>query len=135
VTGIVAPDKNDKVAYGRYLVDNIGCYHCHSKTVQKIDFLNPENTKGYMAGGQATQDASGAKLYSSNLTPDKETGIGNYSLEEFRQAVRGGIGKGNRILRYPMKMYTDMSDNQVDAIYAYLMTLKPVHNEVKKTEQ
>src|SRR6185312_329920 len=50
-TGIKRPSENEPVALGRYLVDNLGCYHCHSKSLTKLNYLYPEQSKGYLAGG------------------------------------------------------------------------------------
>ncbi len=73
----------------------------------------------------------GVKIYASNLTPDKETGIGNYKKLEFRDAVREGISQSGKKLHYPMPHYKSLTDDQVDAIFAYLQTLKPVYKRIK----
>jgi mono/diheme cytochrome c family protein len=122
------PPENDAVATGRYLVDNIGCYHCHSKSFTSINYLNPEASKGYMEGGMKFKTPTG-KLYASNLTPDKQTGIGNYTKEEFRKALKDGQSP-KRELRLPMPRFTHMTDEQADAIFAYLHTIQAVEHKV-----
>ena len=68
-------------------------------------------------------------LYSTNITPDKDTGIGNYSDANFLDAVHKGIGRGNTRLypAMPFPSYSYMSDADAGAIKAYLFSLKPVH--------
>jgi hypothetical protein len=123
-------NENDAVAYGRYLVDNIGCYHCHSKKgMMSLNHERPEQTKGYMAGGRMFKMPDG-KIRGSNITMDKETGIGNYSKEEFRNAVLRAMDEENKKLRPPMKAFHHMTDKESDAIYAYIQTLAPVKHAV-----
>jgi mono/diheme cytochrome c family protein len=129
--GVPRPDENNPVVYGRYLVSIIGCYHCHSRKTTGLDFLNAENTKGYLQGGIKLKDPKGNRIYAPNLTPDKETGIGYYTKEEFRDAVRKGISPSGAVLSPPMDKFDQLSDKQSDAIYAYLLSLPPVSHKVK----
>lgn len=131
--GVARPDENNPVTYGRYLVAITGCYHCHSKKVLSLDFFDPEKTKGYLQGGIKLKDPQGKKLYGPNLTPDKETGIGNFSEKDFANAVREGIAPSGRRLSPPMDKFKSLTDQQVHSIYSYLKTLKPVHHELKKS--
>lgn len=121
----VAQPSSDPVETGRYLVDNIGCYHCHSKSILGLNYGNPEDSKGYMAGGMKFK-VDGHKEIAPNLTPDKETGIGNYTRTSFRKALRDGIALNGKELDYPMPHFKQLTDEQSDAIFAYLQTLKPV---------
>jgi mono/diheme cytochrome c family protein len=123
------PESNP-VSQGRYLVDIIGCYHCHSKSMFGLNYGNPEDSKGYMAGGMSFK-VDGKKVYASNLTPDKGTGIGNYTESEFRRAVKEGIAKSGRKINYPMRHFKHLTDEQADAIFAYIQTLQPVNNKVR----
>jgi len=127
-TGLKTPARSNTVAYGRYLVDNLGCFHCHSKSIMGLNYLEPEHSKGYMAGGMHWK-IDGHKIYSSNLTLDKGTGIGNYTKEDFRRAVQEKVAPGGRVLKFPMRRFTHMTNEQADAIYTYLQTLPPkVHD-------
>ncbi len=128
--GVARPDENNPVAYGRYLVGIIGCYHCHSRKATGLDFFHPENTKGYLQGGIKLKDSKGKRIYAPNLTPDKETGIGNYTMQGFRDAVRKGISPSEVVLSPPMGKFDKLTDKQVDAIYAYLQSLPPVKHGV-----
>ncbi|WP_176061240.1 c-type cytochrome [Paraburkholderia sp. BCC1876] len=68
-------------------------------------------------------------IYATNITPDPETGIGNWSLEAFTRAVRHGVARDGHLLypAFPYIHFTRMSDRDVSAAYAYLMTREPVH--------
>jgi hypothetical protein len=129
--GVARPDENDPVAYGRYLVGIIGCYHCHSKKVLGLNYADPEKSKGYLQGGIKLKDPEGKRLRGPNLTPDNETGIGNFSQEDFTRAIRDGITPSGKILSPPMGKYKSLTDKQARAIYAYLRSLPPVHHRVK----
>lgn len=124
------PPPDAPVKEGRYLVDIVGCYHCHSKSMISLNYNNPEDSKGYMAGGMKFK-VDGEKVYASNLTPDKETGIGRYGTESFRRALHEGIALDGRALHYPMPRFKHLTDEQCDAILAYIQTLEPKTNHVK----
>jgi hypothetical protein len=133
-SGITRPEMKDTVNTGRYLVDNLACYHCHSGSITSLNYVAPSLSKNYMEGGMKFKTAEGEKLHASNLTPDKETGIGNYSRYDFRKALKEGLAPGGRKLSYPMRKFPQLSNAQCDAIYYYLKTLLPVHHEIKGKE-
>jgi mono/diheme cytochrome c family protein len=130
--GVPAPDENDAIGYGRYLVAVIGCYHCHSQKARKLDYFDAEKTKGYLVGGMKLKDPQGDRLYGPNLTPDKETGIGNFTEEDFSRAVREGTVPSGKKLSPPMPKFDHLTDKQVHALYAYLQSLPAVHHKVKR---
>jgi mono/diheme cytochrome c family protein len=73
-------------------------------------------------------------IYGSNITPDPETGIGSWSPQAFRRAMQEGVDRNGAHLfpAFPFDHFTKMADDDVDAIYAYLMTeVKPVRSETK----
>jgi len=121
----------ESITDGRYLVDIIGCFHCHSKGLTSLNYLHPEESKHYMMGGMMFKTPDGKKVYGSNLTPCKTTGIGYYSQEDFRKAVKEGIAPGGRKLSPPMDKYDHLADKQLDDIFAYLLTLPKAHHLVK----
>jgi hypothetical protein len=129
-TNIKRPPESDSVAAGRYLVDNIGCFHCHSKSLTKLNYLDPEQSKGYMAGGMKFKTPLGNQIYASNLTPDKQTGIGNYDKLQFRKAVKDGDSPRGK-LHLPMPRFDKLSDRDVDVIYAYLRSIPAKYNKVQ----
>jgi mono/diheme cytochrome c family protein len=132
---VAAPAKGDKVAYGRYLVNSrLLCFSCHSADFKTNDELHPERSAGFLAGGNAMPDLGGKLVHTANLTPDAETGIGRWTEEDFRRALKEGIRPDNRPLRYPMVPYRPLDDDEVAAAFAYLRSVPPVRNEVKAPE-
>ena len=79
------------------------------------------------AGGLAVPTPFGT-IYSTNITPDERTGIGTWSEEAFRRAVWEGVDRGGRHLypAFPYDHFTLISDRDVSALYAFLMTRAPV---------
>jgi mono/diheme cytochrome c family protein len=117
-TGVPAELKTASlVERGEYLARAADCAACHTA----------EGGVPY-AGGRAFVLPFGT-LYSTNITPDKETGIGNYSDANFLDAVHKGLGRGNTKLypAMPFASYTYMTDADAGAIKAYLFSLSPVH--------
>jgi hypothetical protein len=71
--------------------------------------------------------------FTANLTPDPETGLGKWSLRNFKETIRTGrhMGRGRPILPpMPIPMYKHFSDDDLAAIYAYLQSIPPVKNRV-----
>jgi mono/diheme cytochrome c family protein len=79
------------------------------------------------AGGRPLPTPFGT-LYSTNITPDETTGIGNWSRDAVRRAMRDGVARdGSRLYpALPYENYTHVNDADLDAIYAFLMTRPPV---------
>ena len=109
---------NDEVmARGEYVARSSDCFACHSVP----------GGQAY-AGGLAMQTPVGA-IYSTNITPDPETGIGKYSLAQFTNAVKHGVRDDGAPLypAMPYPSYTIMPDEDVEAMYAFFMhKVKPV---------
>jgi len=117
-TGVTASlAKASLVERGAYLTRAADCMACHTRPGGK-DF----------AGGLGFKLPFGT-LYATNITPDKETGIGNYSDADFLNAVHRGIRRdGARLYpAMPYVSYTYMTDDDALAIKAYLFSLPPVH--------
>ncbi len=145
----------DMVKRGEYLVSASGCHDCH--TPHKMGPQGPEPDmslalSGHQAGVKLPPPpaASGPWIgsiaammtafagpwgvsYTANLTPDKETGLGNYTEEQFVQTIRDGKkqGRGRALLPpMPWPMYRNFSDEDLKSMFAYLQTLKPIENKV-----
>jgi len=75
-------------------------------------------------------------IYSTNITPDVDTGIGNWSLEAFTRAMRHGVARDGHLLypAFPYIHFTRMSDGDISAAYAYLMTREPVKENAPANE-
>ena len=75
------------------------------------------------AGGYGVNTPFGI-IYGSNITPDPKTGIGGWSLEAFTRAMREGVSRNGSHLfaAFPFNAYTELQEDDVKALYAYLMT-------------
>ncbi len=128
---IVAPPITDKVAYGKYLATGkVDCYGCHSPSFQNTNIMEPEKTPGYFSGGNPMPDIDGNIVHTRNLTPDKETGIGNWTEEQFIKAVKQGMRPNGHMVRYPMTPFAALTDEEVSTIWAYLQTIPAIKNDV-----
>jgi len=109
---------------GRYLVRAGDCRSCHT-----ADGGEP------FAGGRAVPTPFGV-IYSTNITPDRGTGIGRYSADDFYRALHEGIDRLGRHLypAFPYPWFTRLSRADVDAIKAYLDTLPPVRQVDRPTQ-
>jgi mono/diheme cytochrome c family protein len=117
-TGVPAALANaDQVKRGEYLVHAADCMVCHTA---------PGGAQ--YAGGLAIPLPFGT-IYSPNITPDKDTGIGDYNDQDFLNAVQRGIRRdGVRLYpAMPYTSYTYMTDADALAIKAYLFSLPAVH--------
>jgi len=105
----------EQIAHGRYLAKAADCAACHTA-----------KDGAPFAGGVKIASPYGT-FYGSNITPDKDHGIGNWSADDFYAALHDGNARGKRL--YPAMPYTSyrqLSRADTDAIYAYLMSVKPV---------
>jgi hypothetical protein len=71
--------------------------------------------------------------FTANLTPDKETGLGNWTVEQFIQAIRTQrhLGRGRPILPpMPAVIYANLSDEDLRAVFAYLQSIPAISNRV-----
>ena len=125
ITGVpVQLASADPVKRGEYLVHAADCQACHTA---------PGGAP--FAGGFAFNMPFGT-LYSTNITPDKQTGIGNYTDAQFLAAVHKGIRADGEKL-YPAMPYTSyayMTDDDALAIKAYLFSLAPVHASARQDQ-
>lgn len=108
----------DSVARGKYLAVLGDCAGCHTA---------PEMGAPPYAGG-VSFTASYGTMYSPNITPDKQTGIGNWTADQFYTALHTGITAHGKHLypAFPFIYFTHVTRADSDAIYAYLRTIKPV---------
>lgn len=130
---IPEPDTNDAVAHGRYLANGVfECYACHSGDFKTMDMLNPEKSGDYYAGGNEMLDVNKVLVPSVNITPDKETGIGSWTQEQFVAALKTGFRPNGKLLRYPMGRFHHLSDKEIEHIYAFLRTVPPIKKQNKE---
>jgi len=126
ITSAPAGADGDLMQRGEYLFRAAGCAVCHTDTDHK---------GAPLAGGRALKTAFGT-FYTPNITPDRETGIGDWSEAEFDRALRRGIDDEGEYLypAFPYTSYTHLTDADVHAIRTYLYSRKPVHQENREHE-
>lgn len=109
----------EQVAKGAELAHLGNCLGCHTA----------EGGKAY-AGGTPIKTPFGT-IYGTNITPDPDTGIGRWSLAAFTRAMREGVDREGRHLypAFPYDHFTKVTDEDIAALYAFLMTREPVREE------
>jgi hypothetical protein len=154
-----AQQSNKKlIEQGKYLVQLGGCNHCHSPKVMGPQGPAVDETKllsgapssnpvpavpeGALGEGKwgaiTTKDLTTwagpwGVSFARNLTPDKETGLGSWTEAMFVKALRTGkdMGEGRPILPpMPWEDIGKLKDSDLKAMFAYLMSLKPIHNPI-----
>lgn len=120
----VQAETTDRIKRGEYLARAADCVSCHT-------------TEGGepFAGGLPFKTPMGT-LYSTNITPDKETGIGKWNDEEFMRALREGKGKHGENLypAMPYTSYTLITDEDVQLIKEFIFSLPPVKRRDRRDE-
>jgi mono/diheme cytochrome c family protein len=119
--GSAAAQTDERIARGEYLATAANCKSCHTA----------EDGAPY-AGGLPVDTPFGV-LYSPNITPHDGTGIGDYGEAEFVASMREGVnGDGEAMYpAHPYTFYNEMTEADVQAIWAYLQSLEPVENAVE----
>lgn len=122
-----AQSKAELIKRGNYLVNGVlTCGNCHSPKGPNGDIADK------LFSGGLSWDEPPFKVTAPNITPDKETGIGEYTDDQLRTVLRKGI-KRNGVpvaMVMPSGFYEIMTDRDLDAVIAYLHTLKPIKNTV-----
>ena len=135
-SSVPPPDRNNKMEYGKYLVTALGgCGDCHTP----IEKGQPVASKAF-AGGRVFATTSGT-VVSGNITPDLDTGIGKWSEEYFEKkiydykqyALNGPppLPGPEAFTLMPWLGLSQLPPEDLSAIYAYLRTIKPVHNPIE----
>ncbi|SON58479.1 Alcohol dehydrogenase cytochrome c subunit precursor (plasmid) [Hartmannibacter diazotrophicus] len=112
------------VTRGEAVAREADCVACHSTPDSKP-----------FVGGLEMGTPLGS-IFATNITPDKETGIGNYSLADFDRAVRHGVTPDGRRLypAMPYPSYVKMTDDDIEALYAFFMnSVQPVNQKNRST--
>ena len=123
VASASAEPLHSSIERGRYLAAAGDCAACHTA----------EGGQPY-AGGRAIPTPFGT-IYSTNITPDREHGIGNWTADDFNRAMREGVRADGKHLypAFPYPWYTKLTRRDIDDLKAFLDTLEPAHAENKKT--
>lgn len=151
-----------QVAWGKHLVAIGGCHDCH--TPKKMGPRGPEDNMEIALSGSPSQlpvpvvdrkDIEGKGLmvmgnslsfvgpwgisFAANITSDSTTGIGNWTAEQFKNVFKtgkyGGAPGGRDLLPpMPWQNVAQMTDDELEAVFAYLQSTKPVHNIVPQPQ-
>lgn len=119
---------------GKYLVENVtGCFYCHSDRDWKGEGATPLEAR---KGAGAVFYGGPGKIFAPNITPDKETGVGNWSDDELARSIREGISRDGHALFpiMPYMNYRTMPDEDLAAVVVYLRSIPAVKNAVEKTK-
>ena len=149
------PSNAERVARGKYLVSTSGCHDCH--TPWKMGASGPEPDMSRALSGHPESfelppapAASGPWIvaiaatntayagpwgtsFTANLTPDRETGLGAWTEENFVRTIRSGrhLGNGRQILPpMPYPVYSQMTDEDLKSVYWYLQSIPALKNRV-----
>lgn len=153
---IADESRHEKVTRGKYLVTIAGCHDCHTPLKAGPNGPEPDMSRmlsGHPADMLVTAAAEAPKgpwvvtvaatntawsgpwgvSFTANLTPDRETGLGRWSVRNFKDTIRTGrhLGRGRPILPpMPIPMYKHMSDDDLEAVFSYLQTIPAIENRV-----
>lgn len=118
------PPASAAVERGRYIANASDCIACHTAPKSRAPF----------AGGYALETPFG-KIIATNITPDKDTGIGAWSEHDFERAVRKGKRKdgANLYPAMPYNAYAKLSDADMHDLWLYMQTVTPVRSQVATT--
>jgi len=128
-------NRDDPIEYGGYLAQMAGCTWCHTPTNATQQVI-PEQL---LAGGHEFVLPNGRVVRASNISPDEETGIGSWTEEQFIGAFRYYQSEDSRRIEMDedgyntlmsWTLFADMTDEDLSAIYAYLMASEPRNNKV-----
>ncbi len=122
------------IARGEYLVYGPAhCVECHAKSFEEFQKVANGQKVPLQGGTRFAAPPLGA-IYSKNLTPDKETGIGRYSDGQIARMMRYNVRPNGRSSVGPMMPFHNMSDEDMIAIISFLRAQPPVRNEVPDNE-
>jgi mono/diheme cytochrome c family protein len=127
------PDTTDRVKTGQYYSG--ACFTCHTQFEK-----GKPNMEKYFAGGKEFPLPDGKIVRSANITPDKETGIGSWTKQQFLDRFKLYVNHENLDIQkigymtvMPWNEFaTGYKESDLAAVYDYIMTIKPVSNKVEK---
>ena len=124
-----ADAQTDQVRRGKYLAGFAGCNDCHTPGY----FFGKPDPERQLGGSEVGFDIPGLGVFHGpNLTPDKKTGLGDWTDAQVIAALQKGQRPDGRMLApiMPWRAFADMTPEDAQAIVAYLRTLRPVENKV-----
>jgi len=153
------PAKEDPAARGGYIVAHSGCNDCHTPWIFNKEFgmpvpdmtrmlsghpasgspesatkINPKTDLAIISADFTAFTLPFGTVFTANLTPDKETGLGNWTEEMFVKAIRTGMHMGaeGRPIMPPMPWpeVRNLNDEDLKSVFAFLKTIPAIHNPV-----
>ena len=127
LTGANAADP--QIERGKYLASLGGCMDCHTPGY----FFGKPDTARFLGGSEVGFEIPGLGVFHGpNLTPDKETGLGNWTTDQIVKAMQQGTRPDGRVLApiMPWRALANLTKEDALAIAAYLKSLPPVRNKV-----
>jgi mono/diheme cytochrome c family protein len=142
--------QDDVVAQGRYIATIAGCTSCH--TPDKAEYQDPKkltieqiqtiafdgeialDTNKFIAGGRLFDLGPAGVVFSRNLTADKTTGIGTWTDEQVKIAIKTGLDANGKTLFpvMPYHVFNGMADSDIEAVVAFIRSVNPIKNEVQE---
>ena len=146
--GASASQQDDTIEQGKYIATIAGCTSCH--TPLKAEYQNPQtltldqiqtlafnetqaiDQTRFMAGGRAFDLGPAGMVFTRNITPDVETGLGAWTDDQIKVAIKTGIDNKGKLLFpvMPYHVYSSMADADLEAVVAYLHSVGAVNNQV-----
>lgn len=148
--GAEPKQQNDLIEHGKYIAAIAGCTSCHTplkaeygnpqslsfEQIQTIAFneLEAQDSDKFVAGGRIFDLGPAGVVFTPNITPDEETGIGAWSDDQLKVAIKTGIDNEGQLLFpvMPYHVYNGMADSDLEAVVAYLRSVNAVSNPVPK---
>lgn len=118
-----------QIARGGYLVGIAGCNDCHTPGY----FFGKPDMARYLGGSDVGFEIPGLGVFvGRNLTPDKETGLGDWSDDQIVAALQTGVRPDGRMLApiMPWHAFASLTADDVNAVVAFLRSLPPVEHAV-----
>jgi mono/diheme cytochrome c family protein len=133
-TGVDTANR-DAAARGEYLVELLGCGTCHTEGAlvgEPDPSLSLAGSSIGIAYTSPFENRNPGIVFAPNLTPDRDTGIGRWTDDEIKSAVRTGLGRHGpeRILVMPWQGYARITEDDAWAIVVYLRSIEPVEHDV-----
>ncbi len=140
--------QNELLEQGKYVATIAGCTSCHTplkpeyqnlqaltfEQIQTLAFNEREaqDSDKLLSGGRAFDLGPAGLLFTRNITPDEETGVGAWSDDQLKLAIKTGVSADGTILFpvMPYHVYNQMADSDVDAVIAYIRSVAPISNAV-----
>ena len=142
----------DVLEHGKYIAAIAGCVDCHTPfqeefqdpdkmTLDQLQLFSfnlgatQDRENKLLAGGRPFDLGPAGVLLTRNLTPDQESGIGSWSDEQVKLAIKTGIDNQGKLLFpvMPYHVYNTMADTDLEALIAYLRSIKAVNNLIPKS--